>query len=122
MEGTENALPTISDVAQAAGVSIATVSRVMNKSAPVSERASSAVLSAVELTGYKPLRKVRSYSKAHNQFKQLRERMTPLEDFAKWVISLDSAPVEIKRMTTLQLISSRARTALREAGLDRDFS
>jgi LacI family transcriptional regulator len=46
--------PTIKDVARHAGVSIATVSRVLNKTAPVQEETASRVLSAVEALQYRP--------------------------------------------------------------------
>jgi LacI family transcriptional regulator len=46
--------PTIEDVARHAGVSIATVSRVLNKTAPVQEKTASRVLSAVEVLNYRP--------------------------------------------------------------------
>ena len=47
-------MPTIRDVAKRAGVSISTVSRVLNNSGPVSERARLAVLKAMEELGYTP--------------------------------------------------------------------
>ena len=46
--------PTIEDVAEHAGVSIATVSRVLNKTASVQEKTASRVLSAVEALKYRP--------------------------------------------------------------------
>ena len=46
--------PTIVDVAEHAGVSIATVSRVMNKTAPVQDETAMRVLSAVEALQYHP--------------------------------------------------------------------
>ncbi len=46
--------PTISDVARLAGVSIATVSRVVNETAPVSDEVGERVRSAIELLGYTP--------------------------------------------------------------------
>jgi len=45
---------TIADVAQAAGVSMMTVSRVVNKSGPVSEATRQRVLSTIEEMGYRP--------------------------------------------------------------------
>lgn len=47
-------MATISDVAQLAGVSMMTVSRVINKSGPVSDATRQKVLSAVERLGYRP--------------------------------------------------------------------
>jgi LacI family transcriptional regulator len=49
-----NRQPTILDVAQHAGVSISTVSRVLNQSAPVSEGKSARVLQAVEALNFRP--------------------------------------------------------------------
>jgi LacI family transcriptional regulator, galactose operon repressor len=46
--------PTIEDVAKHAGVSIATVSRVLNKTAPVQDSTAMRVLSAVEMLRYRP--------------------------------------------------------------------
>ena len=46
--------PTIEDVARHAGVSIATVSRVLNKTAPVQEETAMRVLFAVEVLKYRP--------------------------------------------------------------------
>ena len=46
--------PTISDVARLAGVSISTVSRVVNDTAPVSDDVGVRVRSAIELLGYTP--------------------------------------------------------------------
>jgi LacI family transcriptional regulator len=46
--------PTIEDVAKHAGVSIATVSRVLNKTAPVQEETALRVMSAVEALKYRP--------------------------------------------------------------------
>lgn len=45
---------TIRDVAKRAGVSIATVSRVLNQSKPVSNRLKQRIMQAVEETGYRP--------------------------------------------------------------------
>lgn len=45
---------TIKDVAKAANVSVATVSRVLNKKSNVSEEAIQAVNSAVQALGYSP--------------------------------------------------------------------
>ena len=47
-------MATIKDVARKAGVSISTVSRVLNNSGPVSEKARAAVLKAMEELGYTP--------------------------------------------------------------------
>lgn len=46
--------PTIDDVAREAGVSIATVSRVINQTAPVTEKNVERVLSAIEILNYQP--------------------------------------------------------------------
>jgi len=46
--------PTIEDVAEHAGVSIATVSRVLNRTAPVQDQTATRVLSAVEALKYRP--------------------------------------------------------------------
>jgi DNA-binding LacI/PurR family transcriptional regulator len=46
--------PTISDVARLAGVSISTVSRVVNDTAPVSDEVGVRVRSAIDLLGYTP--------------------------------------------------------------------
>jgi LacI family transcriptional regulator len=46
--------PTISDVARLAGVSISTVSRVVNDTAPVSDEVGVRVRNAIELLGYTP--------------------------------------------------------------------
>ena len=46
--------PTISDVARLAGVSISTVSRVVNDTAPVSEEVKQRVRSAISMLGYTP--------------------------------------------------------------------
>jgi DNA-binding LacI/PurR family transcriptional regulator len=47
-------LVTIDAVAEVAGVSIATVSRVLNQTMPVGEETASRVLAAVEMLGYIP--------------------------------------------------------------------
>lgn len=52
--------PTIKDVAKLAGVSISTVSRVMNKSKPVSPEAERKVLDAINKLGFKPNELARS--------------------------------------------------------------
>lgn len=52
--------PTIKDVARLAGVSISTVSRVMNKSKPVSPKAERKVLDAIDKLGFKPNELARS--------------------------------------------------------------
>jgi DNA-binding LacI/PurR family transcriptional regulator len=46
--------PVLADVAQAAGVSVPTVSRVLTGSTPVSERTRSKVREAIDLLGYRP--------------------------------------------------------------------
>src|SRR5262245_26967446 len=53
-------MATIKDVARAAGVSAATVSYVLNQSAPVSEATSRRVLEAVERLGYQPHQQARN--------------------------------------------------------------
>lgn len=52
--------PTIKDVAKLAGVSISTVSRVMNKSKPVSPEAERKVIDAINKLGFKPNELARS--------------------------------------------------------------
>lgn len=52
--GGEPPAVTIRDIAQRAGVSASTVSRVLNKSAPVAPVKRAAVLSAIETLGYRP--------------------------------------------------------------------
>lgn len=52
--------PTISDVARLAGVSIATVSRVMNETAPVADDTVEKVRQAVDVLGYTPQMAARS--------------------------------------------------------------
>lgn len=52
--------PTIKDVAKLAGVSISTVSRVMNKSKPVSPEAERKVVDAINKLGFKPNELARS--------------------------------------------------------------
>ena len=54
------AQPTIKDVAKLAGVSISTVSRVMNRSKPVSPEAERRVLDAINKLGFKPNELARS--------------------------------------------------------------
>lgn len=54
------AQPTIKDVAKLAGVSISTVSRVMNKSKPVSPEAERKVIDAINKLGFKPNELARS--------------------------------------------------------------
>lgn len=54
------AQPTIKDVAKLAGVSISTVSRVMNKSKPVSPEAQRKVIDAINKLGFKPNELARS--------------------------------------------------------------
>lgn len=51
----ENTLPTLQDVARRAGVSPATVSRVMNKTAPVNPHTVARVRAAIEALSYEPL-------------------------------------------------------------------
>ena len=46
-------MSTIRDVARLANVSISTVSRVMNNTAPVEEETRQRVMDAVQVTGYK---------------------------------------------------------------------
>ena len=50
----QNQRPTIDDVAQEAGVSIATVSRVINKTAPVAAQTVARVQAAIETLSYQP--------------------------------------------------------------------
>ena len=54
------AQPTIKDVAKLAGVSISTVSRVMNDSKPVSPEARKKVLDAINKLDFKPNQLARS--------------------------------------------------------------
>ena len=56
--------PTITDVARAAGVSIASVSRALNNSKSVTEDLHARVMAAVEATGYRPQRSHRHSLKA----------------------------------------------------------
>jgi DNA-binding LacI/PurR family transcriptional regulator len=55
----ENANPTLEDLAAHSGVSIATVSRVINASGPVSEDAERRVKQAIDALGFEPKRKRR---------------------------------------------------------------
>ena len=54
--GAEKPRPNLSDVARQAGVSPATVSRVLNQTAPVSREVQERVLEAIEALGYRALR------------------------------------------------------------------
>ena len=49
-----NKKPTITDIAQAAGVSLATVSRILNNKPDVSEKTRKRVLKIIEEQGYAP--------------------------------------------------------------------
>ncbi|MDD7543510.1 MAG: LacI family DNA-binding transcriptional regulator [Peptoniphilaceae bacterium] len=60
------AQPTIKDVAKLAGVSISTVSRVMNKSKPVSPEAERKVIDAINKLGFKPNELARSLVMKHS--------------------------------------------------------
>ena len=57
---------TMAEVAEAAGVSIPTVSRVINESAPVNEETRSAVLRSIENLGYHPNPMARGLSRGHS--------------------------------------------------------
>ncbi len=54
--GAEKPRPNLSDVARQAGVSPATVSRVLNQTAPVSQGVRERVLEAIQSLGYQALR------------------------------------------------------------------
>lgn len=56
-------MPTVKDVAQRAGVSVATVSRVLNNSEKVSEQTRQKVLKAIEELGFKPNLLARNFRK-----------------------------------------------------------
>jgi DNA-binding LacI/PurR family transcriptional regulator len=56
-------MPTIGDVARAAGVGIGTVSRVLNSSPLVSDATRQRVLAAMERLGYRPSRVARAFGK-----------------------------------------------------------
>ena len=60
-------MATIKDVARIAGVSIATVSAVLNANVPVSEKRTKRVWDAVEKTGYSPHGVARSLRLGHSQ-------------------------------------------------------
>lgn len=60
-------LVTIDAVAQAAGVSIATVSRVLNRTMPVAEETAMRVLTAVEMLGYIPQTAARHLAQGKTQ-------------------------------------------------------
>lgn len=59
--------PTIYDVAKAAGVSIATVSRVLNEPQKVNDETRSAVLNAIETLGYIPKAEARARAMQQNR-------------------------------------------------------
>ena len=60
-------MPSIRDVAQAAGVAIATVSAALNRSAPVSEQTRARVLAAAQQLGYSPNGIARSLRRGHTR-------------------------------------------------------
>jgi LacI family transcriptional regulator len=58
---------TIRDIAEHAGVSVATVSRVLNNTVPVARSKRAAVLKAVELLGYRPNVVAQELARGHTQ-------------------------------------------------------
>jgi LacI family transcriptional regulator len=60
-------MATVRDVATRAGVSVATVSRVINETSPVSDKLSARVLAAVDELGYQPNRLARSLRRGETQ-------------------------------------------------------
>lgn len=102
--------PRMRDVARRAGVSIATVSRVMSGDVPVSHEKHAAVQSAIEELGYVRLRRPPVIT-AHAR------RMLPLEHFARWIVGLESRPTA-RRMVTMPIIIDRAKSALK--GIDHE--
>lgn len=61
-------MATIKDVAREAGVSVATVSRVINKSPKASQASIDAVTSAMHKLGYRPKRRRSRFSQSKHQY------------------------------------------------------
>ena len=57
---------TMAEVARLAGVSVTTVSHVINGTRPASERTRRRVLAAIERTGYRPNTIARALARAHH--------------------------------------------------------
>jgi len=67
------ARPTVQDVAKTAGVSVGTVSRVLNDSSAVSASAKEKVNAAIEALSYRPLASARDLKRPHNAYPRPRK-------------------------------------------------
>jgi hypothetical protein len=95
--------PTMHDVAQAAGVSMATVSRALAGNPGVDPTRVDAVHQAVRILGYQRRRSTRPPA----------PNTGPLLDLARWLVALDDpANRAARRAVSLPLIIDRARAAL----------
>lgn len=108
--------PTIYAVAERAGVSIATVSRVLRGTAPVAEPTRTRVLAAVESLGYRPSRSARSLAEGQHAANGIVFPDLSGPYFAEVVLGYEEVVAELGR--SVLILSTHGRAAAREMVLD----
>ena len=107
---------TIYQVAQHAGVSIATVSRVLRGTAPVSEAARARVLTAVDHLGYRPSRLGRSLAEGRHAAYGIVFPDLSGPYFAELVLGYEEVAAELG--CSVLILATHGRAAVRDKVLD----
>ncbi|BDZ51779.1 LacI family transcriptional regulator [Frondihabitans sucicola] len=105
--------PAIDDVARLAGVSVTTVSRVLNGSAQVSDRRRAATLKAIETLGYRPNETARALASGRSRVIAVLTGDTTLYGFASAIQGIEDAALEHGVLVTVARVREPRRRAIR---------
>lgn len=105
--------PAIFDVARVAGVSVTTVSRVLNGSTQVSERRRAAILRAIDELGYRPNETARALASGRNRLIAVLTGDTTLYGFASAIQGIEDAALEHGLLVTVARVRDPDPVAIR---------
>lgn len=105
--------PAIDDVARLAGVSVTTVSRVLNGSPQVSDRRRRATLEAIEQLGYRPNETARALASGRNRLIGVLTGDTTLYGFASAIQGIEDAALEHGLLVTVARVRDPDPAAVR---------
>lgn len=105
--------PAISDVARRAGVSVGTVSRVLNGSTQVSERRRAVTLRAIEELGYRPNQTARALASGRHRLVGVLTGDTTEYGFASTIRGIEDAAAALGMLATVARPRSRSEADVR---------
>jgi DNA-binding LacI/PurR family transcriptional regulator len=114
-QGTSGKQPGITDVARLAGVSVTTVSRVLNGASQVSDRRRESVLSAIAELGYRPNEAARALVRGRQRMIGVLAANTERYGFAGSIRGIEEAARKQKILVTITVVESEDPDDVRSA-------